>query len=238
GYTWRLMRLISEMFRFVPLCSVMAPGKSVDSMDGFFSMLTEQQCQSIQVVGIDRSNAYKAAVEKYLPHAAICFDHFHIISNLNDALDQVRREELHKASEMNRRLISNSRYLLLKGRENVAEDKVNRLNQLLLSNRKISDGYVLKEQFREIYKAKDVNGGIWRLSEWLRMTRASSIEPLKRFAKGLLKNFNEVINFFKFRISSGKIEAANASISRIQAKTCGLFNIPYLFLKLRQSFYQ
>ncbi|MEG0587936.1 MAG: transposase, partial [Akkermansia sp.] len=98
-----------------------------------------------------------------------------------DALDQVRREELSKASEMNRRLISNSRYLLLKGRENVAEDKVNRLNQLLLSNRKISDGYVLKEQFREIYKAKDVNGGIWRLSEWLRMTRASSIEPLREY---------------------------------------------------------
>ncbi len=53
----------------------------------------------------------------------------------------------------------------------------------------------------------------------------------------LLKNFNEVINFFKYRISSGKIEAANAAISRIQSKTCGLFNIPYLFLKLRQGFY-
>lgn len=299
GCTWRLMRLISEMFRFVPAWMLaklfhisassirridhevlattlppvnlddlkailidekylgkangfvslvlnahtgepvyMAPGKSVESLDGFFSMLTQEQRHAIQVVGIDRSNAYKAAVEKYLPHAAICFDHFHVISNLNDALDQVRREELSKASEMDRRLISNTRYLLLRGSENMSESGTKRLDQLLLSNRKIADGYVLKEQFRDIYKARDVNGGIWRLSDWLRMVRVSSIEPLKRFAKGLLKNFNEVINFFKYRISSGKIEAANAAISRIQSKTCGLFNIPYLFLKLRQSFYQ
>ncbi len=139
---------------------------------------------------------------------------------------------------IDRRLISNTRYLLLRGSENVSELGTKRLDQLLLSNRKIADGYVLKEQFRDIYKASDVNGGIWRLSDWLRMVRASSIDPLKRFAKGLLKNFNEVINFFKYRISSGKIEAANAAISRIQSKTCGLFNIPYLFLKLRQSFYQ
>ncbi|PNC04649.1 transposase [Akkermansia muciniphila] len=70
------------------------------------------------------------------------------------------------------------------------------------------------------------------------MTAESASNPLKRFAKSLSKNFNEVVNFLKYRITSGRIEAANASISRIQSKTCGLFNIPYLFLKLRQAFYQ
>ncbi len=47
-----------------------------------------------------------------------------------------------------------------------------------------------------------------------------------------------ITNLDRHSFSSGKIEAANAAISRIQSKTCGLFNIPYLFLKLRQSFYQ
>lgn len=70
--------------------------------------------------------------------------------------------------------------------------------------------------------------------EWLRLGRESSIEPLKRFGK----RFNEVINFFRYRITSGRLEAANAAISRIQAKACGLFDVPYLFLKLRQAFYQ
>lgn len=42
-----------------------------------------------------------------------------------------------------RRLISNFHYLLLRGSENVSESGTKRLAQLLLSNRKISDGYVL-----------------------------------------------------------------------------------------------
>ena len=47
-------------------------------------------------------------------------------SNLNAALDQVRSEELRKASEMDRGVIANSRYLLLRGKENVPEYTKNR----------------------------------------------------------------------------------------------------------------
>ena len=216
----------------------MARGRSVECLDSFFSSLSRQQRQSIQCVGIDRSNTYKAAVEKHLPHANICFDRFHMISNLNAALDQVRREELRKASEMDRRVIANSRYLLLRGKENVPESARARLELLLGINKNISASYVLKEEFREIWNAPNPNAGQWRLSKWLRMAQASEIGPLKRFAQGLLRNLKEVVNSFRYGVNNGKIESANATLSRIQSKTCGLFNVPYLFLKLRQCFYQ
>ena len=38
-----------------------------------------------------------------------------------------------------------------------------------------------------------------------------------------------MINFFRNRVITGKIEAANAAISRIQAKARGLSDIPYFF---------
>lgn len=299
GYSWRFMKMISDLLRFVPAWKLapsfalsassvrridkevlatflppvnldglkailidekylgascgfislvlnahtgeplyMAQGRSSQSLEAFFTSLLPHQRRSIEVVGIDRSNAYQAAVKKYLPHASICFDRFHVIASLNQALDQVRREELARASEMGKRLISNTRFLLLRGREHVADTSRARLETLLSANRKIGEAYVLKEQFREIYKARNLHGGTCRLIDWIRMASQSSISPLKRFAKNLSKHFNEVANFFKYRITNGLIEATNASISRIQSKTCGLFPIPYLFLKLRQVFYQ
>ena len=46
---------------------------------------------SIAAVGIDRSGAYRAAVEAHLPDADIVFDKFHLISNLGEVIDKVRR---------------------------------------------------------------------------------------------------------------------------------------------------
>ena len=41
----------------------------------------------------------------------------------------------------------------------------------------------------------------------------------------------------RYKINSAKIEAANAMIKRIQSKACGIFDVVYLFLKLRQIYY-
>ena len=59
-----------------------------------------------------------------------------------------------------------------------------------------------------------------------------------RQAQGFLKNLKEVVNSFRYGVNKDKIESAHAALSRIQSKACGLFNVPYLFLKLRQCFYQ
>lgn len=299
GFTWRLMKLLSDLFRFVPASRLsvlfglssatirrvdrevlstmlpavnlkflkailidekylgsscgfvtlvlnahtgepvyMAQGRSQECLVPFFESLSDDQRKRIEVVGIDRSNAYQAAVGRYLPDAAICFDHFHVISNLNDALDQVRRREMAQADEAMRQQALHSRFILLRGEEKLKEDARCQLQNLLHANRNICAAHVLKEQFRQMYRAPDANIATWRLVEWLRLVRESSIEPLKRFGRGIGKRFNEVINFFRYRITSGRIEAANAAISRIQAKACGLFDVPYLFLKLRQAFYQ
>lgn len=41
----------------------------------------------------------------------------------------------------------------------------------------------------------------------------------------------------RIRINSARIESANAAIMRIQAKACGLFDVRYLFLKLRHVYF-
>lgn len=60
-------------------------GKGAESLDDFFNGLTEEQKRTIEVVSIDRSNAYMKALNKHLPHAHISFDPFHIFRNVNEA---------------------------------------------------------------------------------------------------------------------------------------------------------
>lgn len=47
-----------------------------------------------KALGIDRAGAYKAAVERQLPHADIVFYKFHIVANYNEVMDRVRRRSL------------------------------------------------------------------------------------------------------------------------------------------------
>ncbi|MBQ3525412.1 MAG: transposase [Akkermansia sp.] len=65
-------------------------GKGTASPDGFFRSLTPEQKEDIEVVSIDRGNAYLKALREHLPHVSISFDPFHIIKNVNDAVDEVR----------------------------------------------------------------------------------------------------------------------------------------------------
>ena len=48
------------------------------------------------------------------------------------------------------------------------------------------------------------------------------------------RNAQQVLNFFRFRLTSGRIEGMNSMISRVQLKTRGLPSVDYLRLKLRQ----
>ncbi|MGN0865914.1 MAG: transposase, partial [Akkermansia sp.] len=56
-----------------------------------------------------------------------------------------------------------------------------------------------------------------------------------RLAKTLSRHAQQVLNFFRYRLTSGRIEGMNSMIARIQLKTRGLLpSVDYLRLKLRQ----
>lgn len=214
-----------------------AKGKDGAALDDFFKKLTDKQKRSIKFLGIDRANAYRAETLKHLPHVKICYDAFHLVSNMNEVVDKVRRAEFAHATEGHRKLVAGKRYHLLRGRENLSEDAAKELAALLAANRNLNIAYILKEQFRLIFMQKSVTAAMWQLSRWIRLAVKSGVEQVKRFALGIAKNFNEIMNGIRYNINSGRIESANAGIKRIQSKCCGLFDIEYLFLKMRQLYF-
>jgi len=75
---------------------------------------------------MDLSKAFAKAVRLYWPkEVAIVHDHYHIVSNMNDVVDRVRRDEQNRLKGEGKRVVKGLRYLLLR-----AGEKVNAKNVL------------------------------------------------------------------------------------------------------------
>ena len=215
----------------------MVRGKDSHCLDDFFNRFDEKEKEKIKYLGIDRSNAYKAAAIRHLPHIKVCYDAYHLVSNMNQVLDKIRRYTMKHPSYSLEQFMKGKRYVLLRGRENISQDARNTLKELRILNRDLYIGYLLKEQFRQVFQTREVNTATLRLILWIRMCMKSKVRTLRKFARKISEQFNEVINGIRYRINSARIESANATIKRIQAKACGLFDVRYLFLKLRQVYF-
>ena len=215
----------------------MVRGKDSHCLDNFFNRFDAKEKSKIKYLGIDRSNAYKAAAIRHLPHIKVCYDAYHLVSNMNQVLDKIRRFTMRHPSYTLEQFMKGKRYVLLRGRENISQDARATLRELSALNRDLYIGYLLKEQFRQVFQTKEVNTATLRLILWIKMCMRSNVRILNNFARKISEQFNEVINGIRYKINSARIESANAAIKRIQAKACGLFDVRYLFLKLRQVYF-
>lgn len=213
----------------------LAAGKDKQSLDGFFSKLTPEQKKGIVAVGIDRAGAYKAAVQMHLPHAEIVFDKFHIVSNYNDVIDKVRRRSWRDANLTDRDFIKGQRYNLFRNPQNLTENGKERLDILLSSNADLNTVYTLKDALKQVWCYSYRKCAEKCLLGWVETAVASSVGELKRFANGLMDAKDQILAYCTHRITSAKIEAFNAIIARVITKACGVANLDYLFLKLRQE---
>ena len=113
-------------------------------------------------------------------------DRFHIVSDMNMALDKVRAEETSRMKREGRNpILKKSRWLLLKRRENLKDEQQFRPRDLLRYNRKTVRAYLLKEAFQQLW---DYNSPAWAarfLDDWCRQTMRSRIEPMKKIARSL-----------------------------------------------------
>jgi transposase len=211
----------------------MAEGRKKESLESFFRQLSPTQRASIVAVGIDRSGIYQAVVEENLPAADIVYDRFHLVMNVNQAVDEVRRGQCGKATKGDRKLLKGKRYLILSNREKLDDDGRRDLASLLEANEAISTAYILKEQFRAIFDYRRQGWAQRALANWCGLAQASGLAPFQRLARSFAKHSVRVCGFVKHGLTSGLIEGFNNLVSRIIHKACGVRDLDYLELKLR-----
>jgi len=97
------------------------------------------------------SPTFIKGVKENLPHAEITFDKFHIIKLINEAVDQVRREEAHDSP-----LLKGTRFTFLKNQTNLTEKQKAIKESFSLSklNLRSIRAMQIREAFQQIYQAE------------------------------------------------------------------------------------
>ena len=58
------------------------------------------------------SQAYIGAIETHCPNATLVLDRFHVVKTLNEAVDEVRKEQWREANQADRKVLKGMRWLL------------------------------------------------------------------------------------------------------------------------------
>jgi transposase len=209
-------------------------GKGAEALAPFWKRLGWRK-KKIQSVAIDMSPAYTKAVRENLPKATLVYDHFHVIKLYNEKLSEFRRALYHETKDADmKELLKGTRWLLLKNRENLNEEKKewNRLEAALSANRPLMIAYYLKEELHWIWEQADLNRGAEVFDEWLKMAEMSGVGMLIRFAKTLRDHREGILNYYKSRITTAALEGTNTKIRVLQKRAYGYRDQEYLKLRI------
>ena len=192
----------------------------------------------IAFVCSDMWKPYLKLIREKCSEALHILDRFHIVANMNKALDHVRAEEASRIRREGRiPVLKKSRWLLLKRSENLAEEQHFRLCDILRYNLKTVRAYLLKEAFQQLW---DYTSPTWAgkfLDEWCRQTMRSRIEPMKKIARSLRQHRELILNYFRAQklISSGVVEGLNNKAKVTMRRSYGFRTYRVLELALYHS---
>ena len=184
--------------------------------------LTQEEQKAIKIVSMDMWKPYKFAVESSLPHAQIVGDRFHEMKQQNHQLDLLRRSLRKNGSDIVKELLKNSRWILLKNRDNLTQEQERKLMLILSASKEIREPYLLKEKFRTICNRITNREQAERfLKAWLWEAEAGDSRYLNRFAKTLRNWWDEFLNYFNEGITQGFVEGINRAIRGIMNRAFG-----------------
>lgn len=201
-------------------------GKSRKTIDHFFGeVLEEWQLDEIEGACCDMSNTFIGAIEDWCPNATLVLDRFHVAKALNEAMDEVRKEQWREASKEDRKALKGLRWILFKHGSNRTESEKQVLNDLHKFNRRIHRASVLKDEFNQFWEYSDEESAEAFLKSWTRSTLLSRLEPMRKFVRTLREHQHRIITFVKCPITNAVAEGLNRIIRQIRNRASGFRNV-------------
>ena len=222
------------------------PSRKKASLKSYFRSIPLAEREKVKYISIDLYDNYRDIARTYLPNAIICADGFHVMKIINNALNKIRCEVMHRY-DGNRKsdeyyLLKHKSDLLFKDSLKIDDTKADKnrhfkmrytegqiLEMILDIDSKLKQAYELKELYC-IFCEADVD--ISFRGEFLETVivefRLSNIEEMSNIAATLENWKQEIINSFCTydgrKLSNGPIEGRNKIIKIILRLANGYTN--------------
>lgn len=195
-----------------------------ETLNAFFDWFGEDRSAGIKFICSDMWKPYLKVIKLRAINALNILDRFHISQKLNQAIDQVRAEEVKALVKKGKdTILRKARYVLLKNPENLKEGHKIKLKELLASNLKSVRAYLLKEDFKQFWGYQSTAWAEKFLSAWCTQVMRSRIDPMKKVAKTIRSHKELIMNWFeaKNKISLGAVEGQNNKSKVVIRKSYG-----------------
>ena len=197
-------------------------GKGRKTIDIFFNkILSPYQKKQIKWASCDMSQTYIGAIEDHCRNAKLVLDRFHIVKALNEAVDEVRKEQWRKATTDIRKTLKGLRWLLFKHSSNRSKKDTRILNSLRKGNRRIHRAWVLKDEFEQFWDYKAPWAAKKFLKRWMTTALKSRLEPIRKFVKTIKKHINHILPFTESRLTNAVAEGLNRIIKIVKNRASG-----------------
>jgi transposase len=188
-----------------------------------------QVLERIEEVSIDLWSPYKNLVEQLMPNANITADRFHVMKQVNDELETMRKAEKEAAMSLENKSsrerilegLNKSKYSFIKNEDSLNERQKEELKAAQEVSPILAKMHRLKEEFRDIFElTKFWGSSVIDLLDW--MHKALSYFP--KSIGTMVRWFGEIVGYFDGKTTSGTVEGINNKLKLIKRLGYGFRN--------------
>jgi transposase len=210
-------------------------GKDAGTWERFADQLLKHNGhpKAITQVAIDMSPAYIKGVRENLGNAAISFDKFHVVSQVVEAVEQVRRKEARQDAQAREHLERTS-WLWRKNPERWTEAESQRWEQLRDKPLVTGLAYAMRLELQKAYAAGTAREARSRFQAWCRWVQTEAealtsdlLEPMRKAAAMVERHLEGILGHWKQGLTTAFLEGLNSLFSATKRKARGYRSSEY-----------
>ncbi|YAF96571.1 MAG: ISL3 family transposase [Nodularia sp. CChRGM 3473] len=195
----------------------------------YLSSLGSEVLNHIEEVSIDLWMPYKSLIQEMMPNAQVVADRFHVMKQINQELDEKRKQEKRAAVKIKNRQeresklagLTHSKYPLLKKKESLSDEEKAKIYSLQKLAPELEEMYRNKEAIRDIFESQITSDeALYKFLEWTE--RAYKFFP--KSCRTISRWIDEILAYFDHRTTQGIVEGINQKIKLIKRRAYGLTN--------------
>jgi len=196
------------------------------SLEKYYKQFTPEERSGVKAVAMDMWDPYIAATKAFIPEAAgkIVFDKFHIVRCVTEAVDKVRRNEAKQLATMGDESLKGTRYLWLANKDNIPDWRKPEFEAIRKLNLKTGKAWAIKESLRKLWGYSYPARAEAFFSRWYFWATHSRLQPIIAAAKTIKRHLQNVLTYFRHRITNALAEGLNSKIQMVKEMACGFRN--------------
>lgn len=213
------------------------PDRQKDTVVEFLRSIPERLKQTIHTVCCDMYEGFIEAVREELSQVLIVIDRFHVARAYRDGLDNLRKQELKRLKEelpaTGYKQLKGNLWALRKKPADLTTEERRILRLLFRYSPKLKLAYELQQQLTTIFDQHiSPAAAKTKIRAWIKRVARSGLRCFDNFLNTLGRWWQEIINYFANRESSGFVEGLNNKLKVLKRRCYGLFNLKHLFQRI------